>query len=165
MSRLSAVAFAAFALLVLAMPSQALTMKECGARYQDAQKAGTLGGATWNEFRKSSCADEAPAAAATTTPASMGAEASAAAPSATATSTPAATPETATPKAAPAASGPAVFPAAVSPSHAGETPRSARFKTCIEQYRSNKATGGNGGLKWVQKGGGYYSECNRRLKG
>jgi len=24
---------------------------------------------------------------------------------------------------------------------------------------------GNGGLKWIQKGGGYYSECNKQLKG
>jgi hypothetical protein len=23
----------------------------------------------------------------------------------------------------------------------------------------------NGGLKWSVKGGGYYSECNKRLKG
>ncbi len=23
----------------------------------------------------------------------------------------------------------------------------------------------NGGLKWIQTGGGYYSECNKRLKG
>jgi hypothetical protein len=22
-----------------------------------------------------------------------------------------------------------------------------------------------GGLKWIEKGGGYYSECNKRLKG
>jgi hypothetical protein len=28
----------------------------------------------------------------------------------------------------------------------------------------NKASNGNGGLKWIQKGGGYYSECNKRLK-
>jgi len=37
--------------------------------------------------------------------------------------------------------------------------------TCLDQYRANKATGGNGGLTWIQKGGGYYSECNKRLKG
>jgi len=29
----------------------------------------------------------------------------------------------------------------------------------------NKSNNGNGGLGWVQKGGGYYSECNKRLKG
>jgi hypothetical protein len=37
--------------------------------------------------------------------------------------------------------------------------------TCLDQYHANKAGTGNGGLKWIQKGGGYYSECNKRLKG
>jgi hypothetical protein len=35
--------------------------------------------------------------------------------------------------------------------------------TCLEQYKANKASGGNGSLEWIQKGGGYYSECNKRL--
>jgi hypothetical protein len=35
--------------------------------------------------------------------------------------------------------------------------------TCLDQYKANKTSGGNGALKWVQKGGGYYSECNKRL--
>ncbi len=37
--------------------------------------------------------------------------------------------------------------------------------TCLDQYKENKANNGNGGMKWIQKGGGYYSECNKRLKG
>jgi hypothetical protein len=37
--------------------------------------------------------------------------------------------------------------------------------TCLDQYKANKASNGNGGLKWIQKGGGYYSECNKRLGG
>jgi len=37
--------------------------------------------------------------------------------------------------------------------------------TCLDQYDANKASNGNGGLKWIQKGDGYYSECNRHLKG
>jgi len=37
--------------------------------------------------------------------------------------------------------------------------------TCVDQYNANKASNANGGLKWIQKGGGYYSECNKRLKG
>jgi hypothetical protein len=37
--------------------------------------------------------------------------------------------------------------------------------TCLDQYNANKATNANGGLKWIQKGGGYYSECNKQLKG
>jgi len=28
-----------------------------------------------------------------------------------------------------------------------------------------EANGGNGGPKWIEKGGGYYSQCNKRLKG
>ena len=36
--------------------------------------------------------------------------------------------------------------------------------TCLDQYNENKAGAGNGGLNWIQKGGGYYSECNKRLK-
>ena len=37
--------------------------------------------------------------------------------------------------------------------------------TCVDQYNANKATNANGGLKWIQKGGGYYSECSKKLKG
>jgi len=59
----------------------------------------------------------------------------------------------------------AVFPTAIAPAHAGEKPGKARQKTCLDQYNANKATNANGGLKWIQKGGGYYSECNKRLKG
>jgi hypothetical protein len=59
----------------------------------------------------------------------------------------------------------AVFPSAISPAHASEKPGKARLKTCLDQYNANKATNANGGLKWIQKGGGYYSECTKRLKG
>ncbi|HXN89359.1 MAG TPA: hypothetical protein VN890_08410, partial [Methylocella sp.] len=58
----------------------------------------------------------------------------------------------------------AVFPSTISPAHAGEKPGIARRKTCLEQYNANKATNANGGLKWIQKGGGYWSECNKYLK-
>ena len=37
--------------------------------------------------------------------------------------------------------------------------------TCLDQYNANKSTGGNGSMKWIMKGGGYYSECNKHLKG
>jgi hypothetical protein len=39
------------------------------------------------------------------------------------------------------------------------------METCLDQYRTNKANNTNGGLKWIQRGGGYYSECVKRLKG
>lgn len=140
------------------LPAQALSMQECSAKYKAAQKAGTLNGQKWNDFRKAQCgADASPAAAA----------APAAAPAATAPKTaakPAAAPKAAT--AAPAApSGPAVFPTAVSPKYSSESAGKARMHTCVDQYNANKATNANGGLKWIQKGGGYYSECTKRLKG
>jgi len=69
----------------------------------------------------------------------------------------------ASPAAAPA--GNAVFPAAVSPKYSKESEGKARMHTCLDQYNANKVSNGNGGMKWIAKGGGYYSECNKRLKG
>ena len=66
--------------------------------------------------------------------------------------------------AAPAA-GNAVFPTVVSPKYSNESAGKARMHTCLDQYKANQATNANGGLKWIQKGGGYYSECNKHLKG
>ena len=67
--------------------------------------------------------------------------------------------------ATPPASGNVVFPSAVSAKYSKESPGRARMHTCRDQYNANKKTGGNGDLKWLQKGGGYYSQCNKRLKG
>jgi len=118
-----------------AMPLAALTMQECSAAYKAAQGSGTLGGMKWQEFRKAKCGPGAPA-----------------------------------PAPGPAAGGSAylpgaIFPAGVAPKYRDETAGKARMHTCLDQYRLNKASNANGGLKWVQKGGGYYSECTRRLKG
>ena len=66
---------------------------------------------------------------------------------------------------APAPTGSAVFPNTISAQYKALTPGKARFKTCDDQYRANKASNGHGGLKWIMKGGGYYSECNKHLKG
>jgi len=141
-------------LSVLALaPAQAISMKECSAKYKEAQAAGTLGGVKWNEFRKTNCGP-----AATT---------EAAAPAAPAP-VEAGKPVTAAPAAPAAAAGApasAVFPAAVADQYASEKPGKARMKTCLDQYNANKATNANGGLKWIQKGGGYFSECSKRLKG
>jgi hypothetical protein len=54
---------------------------------------------------------------------------------------------------------------AVSPKYSSESAGKARMHTCLDQYRANKARGGNGDLKWIERGGGYYSQCNKRLKG
>ena len=151
---LCAVAVTGFAALVVSAPAQALSTQECSAKYKVAKAAGTLGDQKWNDFRKAQCgADATPAAA----------------PAAAAPAAPAAPKEAkkeAAPAAAPAApSGPAVFPSAVDPKYAKESAGKGRMHTCVDQYNANKATGGNGGLKWIEKGGGYYSECNKKLKG
>jgi hypothetical protein len=59
----------------------------------------------------------------------------------------------------------AVFPTVISPKYAGEKDLDkARKETCADQFTANKATNGNGGLKWIEKDGGYYGECVSRLK-
>jgi hypothetical protein len=59
----------------------------------------------------------------------------------------------------------AVFPTAIAPKYSAESPDKARTLTCADQFKANKTTNGNGGLKWIEKTGGYYSECVIRLKG
>jgi hypothetical protein len=46
-----------------------------------------------------------------------------------------------------------------------ETVGGPDMHTSLDQYRANKASSANAGLKWIENGGGYYSECNKRLKG
>lgn len=58
-----------------------------------------------------------------------------------------------------------VFPATIAPKYSGESPEKARTLTCADQFNANKTSNGNGGMKWIEKGGGYYSECVVRLKG
>ena len=58
-----------------------------------------------------------------------------------------------------------VFPSGIAPKYSGEQPDKARMHTCADQFTTNKASNGNGGLKWIEKSGGYYSECVTRLKG
>ena len=159
-------------------PAVALTAKECSDKYNAAKAGGTLGGKSWNQFRKTECA-----AAATGTPAAapatdtkkdapkvtvpakpaQPAPAAQAKPSAPAPApAPAAAPAKA---AAPAASGSGPsYPSAIAPAYAKEKPAKARMHTCLDQYKANKAAGTLGGMRWIQKAGGYYSECNKRLK-
>jgi len=152
-ARLLCVAAAAgFAAFAVAAPAQALTTQECSAKYQAAKAAGTLGGQKWNDFRKAQCGADA-------TPAPTAAAPAAPAPAAEKPK------KEAAPAAAPAAVGNAVFPNAVDPKYSKESAGKARMHTCVDQYNANKASNGNAGLKWIEKGGGYYSECNKRLKG
>ncbi|WP_092175434.1 hypothetical protein [Bosea sp. OK403] len=145
-------------ILQASAPAQALTMKECSTKYNAAKTGNTLGGQSWNDFRKAQCSDTAAPAAATAPAPAAPAKPVAAAPAA-APAKPAAT--------APAAAGNAVFPAKVDPKYSTLSAGKQRFKTCDDQYNANKASGGagNGGLKWIEKGGGYYSQCNTKLKG
>jgi len=157
---LGAIAMSGLAALAMTSQANALTAQECSAKYQAAKAAGTLGDQKWNDFRKAQCGADATAA----TPA---AAAPAAAPKEAAKKeSKKEAKETAKEAAAPAApSGPAVYPNAVDSKYSKETAGKARMHTCLDQYNANKATNGNGGLKWIQKGGGYYSECSKKLKG
>jgi|CXWK01.1.fsa_nt_gi hypothetical protein len=132
-------AAAALAVSLAATPSMALTAQECSAKYNAAKAAGTLNGMKWNDFRKAQCGDDATPAAA-------------------------ATGDAATAAATTTGAGGAVFPKAVDPKYAKEKPGKARMHTCRDQYKVNKAANANGGMKWIQKGGGYYSACNKVLK-
>jgi hypothetical protein len=59
----------------------------------------------------------------------------------------------------------AVFPTAIAPKYVSEKDLDkALTKTCADQFTANKASNANGGLKWVEKDGGYYAECINRLK-
>ena len=119
-----------------AHPMEALTIEECSAKYR-AANAETGRIITWEQFRKDNC------------------EVCTARRSATAA-----------PKANPSMgfNPGSVFPQAISPKYANEPARRARMHTCLDQYRANKKTNGNGSLRWNTKHGGYYSECNRRLR-
>jgi hypothetical protein len=57
------------------------------------------------------------------------------------------------------------FPSKIESKFASETPGKGRMHTCLDAYYSNKDAGTLGGLHWIQKGGGYYSLCNAKLKG
>jgi hypothetical protein len=143
-----------FAALALTAPAQALTTQECSAKYQAAKAAGTLGGQKWNDFRKAQCGADAAAAPAAAPAAPAAPKEVEAKPK-----------KEAAPAVAPAPAAPAVFPSAVDPKYSKETAGKARLHTCVDQYNANKATNANGGMKWIQKGGGFYSECNKKLKG
>ena len=147
---------------MLATPASALTMAECSAKYKAAKDGGTLNGQKWNDFRKAQCAADATPAAATTTAAPA-----APAPAPKADAAPKATPKTAAaaPAAPAAPAGPAVYPSKVDPKYASESVGKGRMHTCRDQYTANKATNANGGMKWIEKGGGYWSGCDKALKG
>ncbi|MBZ9796213.1 hypothetical protein [Mesorhizobium sp. ES1-4] len=129
-------------------PASALTMKECGETYRAAKEGGTLDGMDWAAFRKEKCAtpatDSVSADTIKTEPQPKK-EASAAV----------------APTVAPAG---VTFPTTLAAEFKTEKPAKARMKTCLQGYHGNKDAGTLNGLRWIQKGGGYYSLCNARLK-
>lgn len=151
--RIAALAALAAVTIVAASPASALTMSECSAKYQTAQKGGTLKGMNWQAFRKAECGTDAVATPVAATPD----DASEPTP---ATTEMAPEPE-ATKMTAPKS---VVFPKAVDKKYSSESPGKARMHTCLDQYKASKAADKLGGLKWIQKGGGYYSICNTKLK-
>jgi hypothetical protein len=147
--------------LFLSYEAQAISPSECSARYRQAKQDNQLNGQSWSAFRQQNCAsgDEAQ-----TQPAAANAPTAAAN-----TPTAAANNEQNSPasiaKPQDAATSPAVFPEAIASKFANEKPGRQRELTCLEQYNANKASHANGGLKWIEAGGGYYSQCNKHLKG
>jgi len=123
-----------------------LTMKECSAKYSAAKTAGSLGGKTWNQFRKAECGASAAEDETLPSPDQATYQGEPAAPTVTAPSG-------------------VKFPTAIAKKYANETPGKARMHTCLDQYYAAKDANALGGLKWIQKGGGYYSLCNAKLKG
>lgn len=144
----------ALACVALPVTAGAMSLKDCSVKYQAAKKDGSLGTKTWAEYRHSDCGDAgagtAPVAAsvaATTAPAAASAKPAA-------SSTPAVA----------SVAAPVDLPAVIDPKFASEKPARARLHTCAQSYRAHKKAGTLNGLKWLQKGGGFYSLCNRKLK-
>jgi hypothetical protein len=119
----SAVLLAAFASTVAPQPAQALSSKECSAKYKEAKAAGTLNGMKWNDFRKAQCGAEAAAPAAEAPP---------------------------PPKPAAAAPPPPAAPAAEKPS-GGRQAEYTRMRACGAEWKAMKTAGTRpAGMKWPQ---------------
>ncbi|MBX3597523.1 MAG: hypothetical protein KF874_08135 [Rhizobiaceae bacterium] len=121
--------------LLLTSPANALSMKECSSKFKAAREAGTLDGMKWTEFRKIECGAAPTEDSAKSEPA----------------------------KSTGSTEG-MTFPDAIDPKFGDESPAKQRMKTCLESYHANKKAKTLNGMRWVQKGGGYYSQCNARLQ-
>ena len=143
-----------------ASSAQALSLKECSDKYNLAKSGNALKGKTWNDFRKAECA-ATPAADTKTAPEAKAPEAK------KAETKPADVKPAPAPAAKPATTttGGKVFPKSVDAKYSSQTLAKQRMHTCLDQYKAGKVANTNGGLKWIQKGGGFWSECNKSLKG
>lgn len=115
-----------------------LSFKVCGARYQEAKKAGELRGRTWIEFRRTDCGIRGGQGAVTIGPRSEATSAE--------------------------ALRRVSFPSQLAGEFHDRKPAQQRMRTCLKSYHANKEAGTLAGLRWVQRGGGYYSLCTARLK-
>jgi len=147
-------------LFPVSAPSNAVAVLEC-AKHQTAQQAGILKTRRWSEFRKTECGGNAAivksdrhGAAVLMMPVDADEEVT------SSIKVQENTDDDISP-----ATGDVVFPSAISEQYSDESPRTARMLTCLDQYRANKATGGNGGLKWIGMNNGYYKQCNNWLAG
>jgi len=172
------------------MPASALTMKECSAKYQAAKDADTLNGMNWIAFRKAECgsdtADTGDAATAATVekvafvsfkecgaryqeakrndePNGRGWDEYRTAECGHTLDKKEASLDKASINPAEAPAG-VTFPTEIAADFKDETPSKARMHSCLKQYHANKEAGTLSGLRWIQKGGGYYSICSKRLK-
>ena len=161
------------------------SMQECSANFKAAKDANMLGGMSWNEFRKAGCVAKTAAAK----PA-MKKETARVAPAETTTTV--SQQECSTRYQAAKSAGTlgaltwnefrsagcpvtmakrsgsmlptmgSLFPTSIARKYAGQKAGKARMLTCRDQYRANKAAGITE-PRWTEEGGGYYSECNKRL--
>ena len=124
-----------------------MSAKDCSAKYQAAKEADSLNGMKWNDYRKSECTTDSQDSpddldvAADNDPVEPALISTAKAPRGV------------------------KFPRAVSADYADLSEGRARMRTCVDAYHINKDNGSLNGLKWIQKGGGFYSLCNAKLKG
>ncbi|MCX2562549.1 hypothetical protein [Acetobacter thailandicus] len=163
-SRITIAALALSCAATFSAPAaHALSARECHQNFSDARKAGTAAGQSYKEFKAAHCDASAAEKTAPATPAAETSAAQTAAPADKAEKTTEKKEKHSAVTAATDSS--AVFPTAIAPQYAKLPAGKARMKTCVDQYNANKADGHNGSLKWIQKGGGYYSLCNNRLKG
>lgn len=131
--------------LTAADPSpKPLSFKACGEKYRAAKADGSLGERKWMEFRRVDCGIGSGTGSARRAQ------------------------QAATVALSEAATGEALrrvsFPLELSGEFDGQTPAQQRMRTCLKSYHANKQAGTLAGLRWIQKGGGFYSLCSAKLK-
>ncbi len=136
-------------------PRSENTMKACGDKWRAVREAETQKGVTWPQYLASCRAQMAGAAPASPSRETAGDAARRAEAGASGADR--------AQRSSRSDAGP-VFPREVAAKHASERPALARQRTCSDQFKANKASDANAGLKWIEKGGGYWSKCNAHLK-